>query len=51
MKVITVGCFPHLVMIAGKYIPKKEEIRYDYQASNLWWRKDVSLIHIFVTPL
>lgn len=33
---------PHLFLYAKKDINPGEEIRYDYGAPGLWWRKNVS---------
>lgn len=48
MRIITFNNEPNLILYSKKYITKNEEIRYDYQASSLWWRKNVSVTIIYL---
>ena len=38
MKVIQVKHKPRLCLFADEFIKKGQEIRYDYDAPDLWWR-------------
>ena len=39
MKVIYIDNLPRLLLFSIKEISKGDEVRYDYEAKGLWWRK------------
>lgn len=51
MKVVEFQKEPRLCLFAMKDIPPGVEIRYNYQAINLWWRKKVILNRLYFAVL
>lgn len=49
MRKIVVDGVPHLCLFASKDLVDGDELRYDYKAPDLWWRK-VSYFHVFSLP-
>lgn len=48
MKLKSLNGVPYLCLYALSDIPAKEELRYNYGAPNMWWRKKVSKLGSFL---
>ena len=56
MRMVLVNDTPHLCLFSKRNLSAGEELRNDYAAPNLWWRKEVILrirkqIYLFMSKI